>query len=157
LAILTRPSSTEASRQLGRVLLVDDEPELRRLLYRTLSRACFDVVAAENGRVALEAARRARFDVVISDVRMPCMGGLELLERLQLEEPTLPVVLISGSLELRDRPGAIALGAFDFLAKPIQLADLQGVALRALASRRECTSHHDEPSSCELVRANSGV
>jgi DNA-binding NtrC family response regulator len=131
------------------VLLVDDEPELRRLLHRTLSRAGFEVVDAENGRVALEAARLTRFDAVISDVRMPCMGGMELLERLQLEAPGLPVVLISGSLELTDREGAIALGAFDFLPKPIQLTEVNEVALRAVVSHRQYLSCHDESSSGE--------
>jgi DNA-binding NtrC family response regulator len=145
------PPSSQASHPVGRVLLVDDEPELRRLLHRTLNRAGFEVVDAENGRVALETARQERFDVVISDVRMPCMGGMELLERLQLEEPGLPVVLISGSLELTDRTGAVALGAFDFLPKPIELADVQDVALRALANRREYLSCHDELSSCERL------
>jgi DNA-binding NtrC family response regulator len=151
LAVLIRPLCSEASHPVGRVLLVDDEPELRRLLHRTLTRAGFDVVDAENGRVALEAARQERFDVVISDVRMPCMGGMELLERLQLEEPGLPVVLISGSLELTDRRGAVELGAFDFLAKPSQLADVQGVALRAVAAHREYLTSHDELSSCERL------
>jgi DNA-binding NtrC family response regulator len=120
---------------LGRALLVDDEPELRRLLRRTLVRAGFEVVEAADGRAALEAARLAHFDVVISDVRMPRMGGLELLERLQLEEPGLPVVLISGSAEVLNRQSAVDVGAFDYLAKPIELGTLQSVALSALTFR----------------------
>jgi DNA-binding NtrC family response regulator len=161
MAATTNPARREGLHPLGRVLLVDDEPELRRLLHRTLSRAGFEVVDAENGRIALERARTTRFDVVISDVRMPCMGGMELLERLQLEEPGLPVVLISGSLELTDRIGAMALGAFDFLPKPIHLLDAERVARSAVAQRREYESTHTELSSCErlrsgLARASSG-
>lgn len=120
---------------LGRVLLVDDEPELRRLLRRFLARAGYEVVEAVNGSAGLLLARRERFDVVITDVRMPLMSGLELLEYLVVEEPGLPVVLISGSTELQNRRSAIAMGAFDFLAKPISLAHLQSVASSAVAQR----------------------
>lgn len=139
---------------LGRVLLVDDEPELRRLLRRSLVRAGFDVVEAVDGRAALEAARLAHFDVVISDVRMPRMGGLELLERLQLEEPDVPVVLMSGSSELPNRQSAVDVGAFDYLTKPIELGSIQAVALSAIAFRhRHVTEQRDEDgrASCELL------
>lgn len=120
---------------LGRVLLVDDEPELRRLLRRFLRRAGYDVTEAINGCAALQLARRERFDVVITDVRMPLMNGLELLGCLVVEEPGLPVVLISGSTELQNRRSAIAMGAFDFLAKPVSLAHLQAVTFSAVAQR----------------------
>ncbi len=142
----------------GRVLLVDDEPELRRLLRRSLSRAGFEVVEASHGRAALELARQSSFDVVISDVRMPCMGGLELLERLQLEEPSLPVVLMSGSDELRNQQTAFDVGAFDYLPKPIKLADIQSVALAAIARRRELEASGHEPDGREsFQRLRSAV
>jgi CheY-like chemotaxis protein len=130
-------SCNDKSHPQGRVLLVDDEPELRRVLRRSLVRAGFEVVEACHGRAALELARQSSFDVVISDVRMPCMGGLELLERLMLEEPELPVVLMSGSSELANRQSAVDVGAFDYLSKPIGLLDIQVVALEAVALHRE--------------------
>ena len=143
---------------VGRVLLVDDEPELRRLLRRALARVGLEVVEAGNGRAALEEARASRFDVVISDVRMPRMGGLELLERLQLEEPALPVVLISGSNELENRHSAVSFGAFDYLAKPIELHAIQAAALSALAFRRQqatTPSELEKHRSCERLRTAS--
>ena len=132
-----RASCNDESHPQGRVLLVDDEPELRRVLRRSLVRAGFEVVEAGHGRAALELARQSSFDVVISDVRMPCMGGMELLERLMLEEPGLPVVLMSGSDELGSRQNAFDVGAFDYLAKPIGLMDMQMVALEAVTLHRE--------------------
>lgn len=156
MASAKEPPRSDELHPIGRVLLVDDEPELRRLLHRTLSRAGFEVVDAENGRVALDTVRTQRFDVVISDVRMPCMGGIELLERLQLEEPELPVVLISGSLELTDR-GAEELGAFDFIAKPIHLIDAEAAARRAVAHRREQELRQDVLESCERLRSAAAL
>lgn len=154
-------SCNDESHPQGRVLLVDDEPELRRVLRRSLVRAGFEVVEASHGRAALELARQSSFDVVISDVRMPCMGGLELLERLMLEEPELPVVLISGSSELPSRQSAVDIGAFDYLSKPIGLVDIQVVALQAVAMHRELSAapreSYDRLRAAAPVEVSSGV
>ncbi len=120
---------------LGRVLLADDEPELRRLLRRSLGRAGYSVVEAANGLAALQLLRRERFDLLISDVRMPLMGGLDLLAWVSAEAPGLPVVLISGSSELLDRQSGLPSGAYAFLPKPISLAQLQVVSRRAIDER----------------------
>jgi DNA-binding NtrC family response regulator len=147
-------ATNDATTALGRVLLVDDEPELRRLLRRTLVRAGFEVVEASDGRAALEAARLAHFDVVISDIRMPHMGGLELMERLQLEDPGMPVVLMSGSAELSNRQSAVDVGAFDYLAKPSGLGRVQSVALRAIAVRHHqalAPTDPEQQASCERL------
>ena len=121
----------------GRILLVDDEPSLRRVITRSLLRAGFDVTEASDGLVALELARARQVDAVISDVRMPGMNGLELLDRLRRELPSLPVVLVSASTELEGRRHALALGAFDFLRKPLELRKLHEAALRAVAANAQ--------------------
>jgi DNA-binding NtrC family response regulator len=118
----------------GKVLLVDDEPEVRRMLRRALLRFGFEVVEAANGRVAVELARSSDFEVVVSDVRMPELGGLGLVERLQIDAPLLPVLLISG---FTDEEGARYHGAFAFLEKPIQLQELRQVVERAVEAYRE--------------------
>ncbi len=121
----------------GRVLLVDDEPELRRTFKRALTRTGFEVVEAANGRLALQLLTQHDFEAVVSDVRMPDMDGLELLQRLLVVAPTVPVVLMSGScgvvsaIELRDS------GAFAFLDKPVQLDHLRGTAAAAIETHRE--------------------
>jgi DNA-binding NtrC family response regulator len=118
----------------GKVLLVDDEPEVRRMLRRALLRFGFEVVEATNGRVAVDLARSSDFEVVISDVRMPELGGLGLVERLQVDAPLLPVLLISG---FTDEESARYYGAFAFLEKPIQLQELRQVTERAVEAYRE--------------------
>ena len=119
----------------GRLLLVDDEPALRRVISRALVSAGFEVANAADGAAALALFQLARVDAVISDVRMPVMGGLELLGRLRAHDPELPVVLISASTELQTKSDAVQLGAFDFLQKPLDLSELEDCAARAVAAR----------------------
>ncbi|HYP89932.1 MAG TPA: response regulator [Polyangiaceae bacterium] len=123
-----------------RALLVDDEPLLRKVLARGLSRVGFQVVEATDGLRALALVENGAFDLVVSDVRMPVMGGVELLQALVVRQPGLPVVLMSGSDEVADRDSALDLGAFDFLSKPFATSELQRSALRAALSRQPSTA-----------------
>ena len=123
------------------ILLVEDEPSLRRLIGRWLSRAGFDVTCAENGLVAWQLITRmqldtkTRFDVVLSDIRMPLMSGLELLKKLRAHAPHIPVILMSGSGEIGSKEQAQQSGAFDFQPKPIGLRGLeQAVRAAVMAS-----------------------
>jgi DNA-binding NtrC family response regulator len=125
----------------GRILVVDDEQMLRRVIRRGLVRAGFQVIEAENGVAALEQLRRERFDLVVSDVQMPVMDGVRLLEAISAAHAAVPVVLISGSLEVRDKVEACRLGAIDFLKKPFNLTDLQQIARRAVSCRVEAPPH----------------
>src|SRR5258706_8011774 len=117
----------------GRILLVDDEPHVRRMLQRCLTRAGFDTVEVSDGQAALDLLRSESFDLVVCDVQMPIMTGIELLEALRNEGLDVPVVLVSGSLEVPDASTAQELGAFDFFKKPFSLAELQQAARRALS------------------------
>jgi two-component system, NtrC family, response regulator AlgB len=134
---------------LGRVLLVDDEPELRRVFRRSLVRAGFEVVEAASGASALELVRTGMFDVVISDVRMAGGTGLELLDQLALEAPDLPVVLVSGSSGFVDAATARGYGAFDYLHKPVALADLRTRAADGVAAHRRRIGRLEEEAPRE--------
>jgi DNA-binding NtrC family response regulator len=115
------------------VLLVDDEPTLRRVISRSLSRVGFEVTCAENGHVAWQLVKERPYDVILSDVRMPVMSGPELLAKVCGEMPGIPVILISGSGEIRNKQQAVENGAFDFLSKPVRLLDVE-LAVRAAAA-----------------------
>lgn len=136
----------------GRVLLVDDQPELRRLLRRSLMRAGHVVVEAPNGRVAVELAQQVRFDVVISDIGMPDMSGVELLAALRELDPELPVVLTSGWPET-----PTSLGVFAYLEKPVSFEMVCTTAAQAIELRRErCAAHAAETcGSVERLRVAS--
>ena len=89
------PTPSAAGATPGRVLLVDDQDELRELFRRTLRKDGHEVVTAANGREAVVLARETRFDVVVSNVRMPDMTGVELLQELHERDPDLPVLSVA--------------------------------------------------------------
>jgi CheY-like chemotaxis protein len=130
-------TEAQAAQAPGRVLLVDDQPELRRLFQRTLSKAGHVVATAENGRKAVALVAEQSFDVVVSDVRMPDMSGIELLRALHAEDPDLPVLLVSGSPDLETAMKAVEYGAFEYLTKPVSFDKLKASTMRALEQRRQ--------------------
>ena len=143
----------------GRVLLVDDQPELRRLFRRNLSRAGHDVVEAWNGLAAVELARNSEFDLVISDVRMPDMSGIELLKALYEHDPDLPVVLVSGSPDPDTANEAVGYGAFAYLMKPVPFELMRENAARAIALRRlraQAKAHFEPHTSVERLKVPRG-
>ncbi len=95
------------------------------------------MVDAANGRVALELLTEHAVEAVVSDVRMPDMNGLELLQQLILIAPLLPVVLMSGSCTLGNAVALHEYGAFAFLEKPVQLDLLRRATTAAVEAHRE--------------------
>jgi two-component system nitrogen regulation response regulator GlnG len=94
-----------------------------------------DVVAAASAEQALDEAQRCRPDVVVLDVRLPGMDGLTALERLQQLCGSVPVIVITAYGDLRTAVEAVRRGAFDYIAKPFDAAQVKGAVVRALASR----------------------
>jgi DNA-binding NtrC family response regulator len=136
------PVSEEAEAP-GRVLFVDDQPELRRLFRRNLTRAGHTVVEASNGSVALNLVQQLSFDVVVSDVRMPDMSGIELLHALIQLEPDLPVVLTSGSPDAIAPLAAQELGAQAYLVKPVSFEEMRVAVTQAIELRRARAAARD--------------
>lgn len=136
------------------VLLVDDQPELRRLFKRSLNRAGYVVVEAGNGQVAVELVQQLHFDVVISDVHMPDMSGMELLGVVGDLDPNLPVVLTSGSPDPVSPHEADARGAFVYLLKPVPFELMLQTTERAVAHRRALLTREtlDPAASVERLR-----
>lgn len=120
-------------------MVVDDERLLRTVMRRALTHAGFEVHEAANGALARDLFRIGQFDVVITDVNMPVIGGLELLRHLKLEQPDLPVVLVSGHFEPANGQTALDLGASALLKKPFSIADIQQTALHAVNRRTSAT------------------
>jgi DNA-binding NtrC family response regulator len=101
-----------------RVLIVDDEEGLRITLAANLELEGFEVTEAESGTRAVELAREREFDLVLSDMRMPLMNGLELLRALKTIQPQIPVVLMTGFEKEETIGDALAEGVFTVLTKP---------------------------------------
>ena len=132
----------------SRVLLVDDQPEVRRVVRRNLVRAGYVVVEALNARMAIELAREMTFDLVITDLRMPDMSGVELLQALHERDPDLPVVLTSGSPDPLTTAEARALGVFAYLPKPVPFDIMCETANRAVEQRRASSASREQLEPC---------
>jgi DNA-binding NtrC family response regulator len=119
-----------------RILIVDDEEELVSALRERLALRGFEAEGVTNGSDALERLAREHWDVVLIDVKMPGLGGLELAGRLRKDHPSVQVVLITGHSSVREAEEGTALGVFDYLIKPVAIEELTRV-LRAAAAARE--------------------
>src|SRR5512138_1469484 len=115
-----------------RVLVVDDDAGIRYTLAEILSDSGLWVEQAEHGQRALEMARAAQFDLVITDLRMAPMDGIELIRALRAEQPRLRVILITAHGSERHAVEAMRLGAYDYFRKPFELDELMAVVNRAL-------------------------
>ena len=116
-----------------RVLVVDDEPLVCDLLARGLSARGLVVETAADGQEALEAVRREPPDLVLIDICLPKLDGLEVLRRLQEERPRIPVITLSGAGDEEVARRSLDLGAADFLMKPFSLEYLRTTVLAALS------------------------
>lgn len=124
------------SRSRGRVLVVDDEPALRRSILRLLFAKGYEVMAASNGREARELFGEHAFDVVLTDISMPECDGIQLLRSVHAMDPDVPVVLITGEPAVSTAVKALEYGAFHYLTKPVDLHTLEEVLDKASCLRR---------------------
>lgn len=120
----------------GRVLLVDDDELLLAANARVLRRESFDVVTAESGDIAIEKLRQTEVDVVVTDISMPRYDGIQLLRAVRQEDRDLPVVLVTGVPAVSSAAKAVELGAFRYLLKPFEPAELVSTVVRATQLRR---------------------
>jgi EAL domain-containing protein (putative c-di-GMP-specific phosphodiesterase class I) len=116
----------------GRILVVDDDEPLRRVIARTLSGAGYDVATAADGEAATDALAGSSFDVVLSDIDMPRVTGVQLLQTVRKRDPDVPVVLMTGNPDLRTALQAVAHGALQYLIKPVNPTELKILMARAV-------------------------
>ncbi|MBX9705369.1 MAG: response regulator, partial [Gammaproteobacteria bacterium] len=119
-----------------RILAVDDEPHMRRLLEISLRQAGYQPVVAENGKEALTILRNDNIDLVVSDLHMPVMDGLKLLEALRAENIDTPVIIVTAQGEISSAVQAMKLGASDYILRPFDLETLEIAISRALSVTR---------------------
>ena len=110
---------------MARIIVIDDDPEIRSLIEQTLLSAGFDVFTADEGRIGLAFSRTAPVDLLITDLVMPGMEGMETIRRFRRELPGVPIIAISGNPNLGNvLDTAIRLGAVKTLAKPFLAEEL---------------------------------
>jgi DNA-binding response OmpR family regulator len=106
------------------VLLVDDEVEFVQTLAERLQLRGFDIRTAGDGEEAISQMANSLPDLVVLDVMMPGLGGLEVLKQIKTEHPKIPVILLTGRGSTADGIEGMRLGAFDYLMKPIDIDEL---------------------------------
>ena len=126
------------------VLLVDDDPLLRRLVTEQLSRSGFEMTAAVSGEEAIEALQASDYDVVLLDMRMNGMTGLDALREIRRLDDPPEVIMLTADTSLGTGIEAMRLGAYDYLTKPATLDEMEAVIRKADEKRR-------------LVRQNAGL
>ncbi len=109
----------KTSRRREHILVVDDEPPILEIIHTILTSEGYRVDTAKDAMEALSLLANQRYDLVLSDVMLPEMGGLELLQKISLLYPQTITVMLTGYANIKDSVAAIKLGAFDYIAKPV--------------------------------------
>jgi len=117
------------------ILIIDDEPEICRNCVKILSKMDYDVQYALNGYDALKMVDKTVFDVVVTDLKMSNVGGMEVLRRLKASYPETMVIVITGYASVSSAVEVMKMGAFDYLPKPFTPHELRAVVRQALVQR----------------------
>jgi two-component system nitrogen regulation response regulator NtrX len=134
---------------MANILIIDDEKAIRYALREILEHEKHTVEEAEDGAAGLEKAKKGRFDLVLCDIKMPRMDGIEVLEKLQAHDPDLPVVMISGHGTIETAVDALKKGAFDYIQKPPDIN-------RILVSVRNALDRSDLVQETKVLRTKVG-
>ncbi len=126
----------------AKILIVDDEQTIRETLSLILNEEGYDTQSASNGQEALTKIRSSAFDLVITDLKMPTMGGLELIEELKLVSPKTSVIIITAYASLESAIQALRLGAYDYIIKPLDFDDVL-IRIERLFELRELVDENE--------------
>lgn len=119
---------------MANILLVDDEPDMLSLLAKMLVAAGHETVTVDNGGAAIERLGNSPFNLMVTDVRMHPVNGIEVLAAARKLKPDMPVIMLSAYADSATIQKAENLGAFAYLTKPFKLAELLDAVKRALAA-----------------------
>ncbi len=133
------------------IVVIDDQDLVRKVIVRVLERKGFSVADAEDGQRGLELIRAQQPSLVICDLRMPKLDGLEVLRCVRDELPDLPVIVMSGEGLLDDAVGALKLGAWDYIAKPVEPVTLVHAVNKALEKAALIRENRDYRAKLELL------
>ena len=125
----------------ARILVIDDEQVIRDVLQKSLERNGYVVEAAENGESALDKIKHTFFNVLITDLKMPKVSGMEVLRDIKALNPFIEVIVVTGYPTVESAVEAIKIGAFDYLSKPFDIADILGALKRCLDRQKFMINH----------------
>lgn len=120
---------------MSKILVIDDQQSIRKTLREILEYENFEIDEAEDGQKGLEMARKNGYDVILCDIKMPKLDGIEFLDKIMAEGSDIPVIMISGHGNIDTAVDAIKKGAYDYIAKPIDLNRLLVTVRNALEKK----------------------
>ncbi len=135
-----------------KLLFVDDDETFRKVMKKELSRMGYSVVCVGSGEAAIEALKKRNFDVIILDIKMPGIGGLNTLKSIKKMDPEVEVIMLTGRATIESAVESMKMGAYDYITKPCRLNELdillkkayerrllskENVSLKRLATSRE--------------------
>lgn len=135
-----------------KILVVDDEPVITKSCRRILSDCGFEVETAGSGTDGLRRAGAKDFDLVITDLKMPDMNGLDLVRRIRQERPQTAIVIITGFGSASTAVEAMRLGVLDYIEKPFSIADITAVVEKALGAVPSSAPPKSSLIEADLVR-----
>jgi FixJ family two-component response regulator/glycine cleavage system H lipoate-binding protein len=137
----------------ARILVVDDEPTVGRSIVSAIADKDLEVESARSGQEALGLDGKDPYQVVITDLMMPGMDGMELLGELKKRRPEAMVVMITGFPSVKTAVESVKLGAFDYITKPFTPAELRAVVRRALARQKIGEGKREMPRTRQAIYA----
>jgi DNA-binding NtrC family response regulator len=140
-----------------KILIVDDEKEFLESIAQRLELRDFEVTKASNGQEAIEAARKGRFDLALLDLKMPGIGGKQVLEVLRKEHKFLEVIIITGHGSIESAVDCVKTGAFGYLPKPYELEKLLDILKQAYESRLKKKFEFDQERMNKIAEVASGA
>ena len=138
------------------IMLVDDDPIFRKVTSAYLESQGFKVVEAENGLEALQQLRECHPDLVLCDLSMPVLDGIEFVEEVSLEYPSMPLIVVSGTDEMSDVAKALRFGIKDFLPKPIGNYEHLSQAIENTLEDSDCHFAEQRDFSSQWFRVDDG-
>lgn len=119
-----------------KILVVDDEPEILKTLKRILSRKGYEAITFENPMKALDYLKTEQVHLILTDLKMPEMDGVQFLLKIKQSYPTLPVILLTAYASIETAVTAIQQGAFDYIRKPFEIKKIYELVEKALESSK---------------------
>jgi two-component system response regulator AtoC len=154
-----RKGKDDAGMKKAKILVVDDELNMRLVLKAMLKKEGYEVVTAADGHEALEILRKEKIAVVATDLRMPRLDGMGLLDRIMQDDPALPVIILTAYGTVANAVDALKKGAFDYITKPFEQDELKTVILKAVKTRmsndRELSAANGDADPYRIVGASS--
>jgi len=131
----------------NRILVLDDEEIIQQLLVRTFSEDRYQVEAAEDSDAALKRMKEELFDILITDLRMPKVSGMDVLKEVKRINPHTEVIIITGYPTIETAVEAVKMGAFDFICKPFDLEQMKTAVGKCLEKQKFAVEQLDQAQS----------